>query len=146
MFSKILVPLDGSSYATHALETAIELARKHGSQIYLLHVIRPWGLPREILDMIQAGEVQESRLEIMQNSAEIILEDAQTRMHEAGLQPAAAEYLTGDPATTIARYAEEKQIALIVIGHRGLTPRGDLLGSVARNLLNTTDISCLVVS
>jgi nucleotide-binding universal stress UspA family protein len=37
-------------------------------------------------------------------------------------------------------------VALIVLGHRGLGPHGGLLGSVARKLVNMTDISCLVVT
>lgn len=146
MFEKILLTLDGSSYSSHALEAVIELAPIHGSEIHLLHVIRNWALPKEIIEMIEAGEVQESRMEIMQDSAEIILEDAKDKLAKANLQAASALFVVGDPASKIVEYADEQAVSLIVLGHRGLGPRGGLLGSVARNVLNMTDIACLIVS
>ncbi len=97
--------------------------------------------------MIQAGEVTESRLEIMQDSAEIILSSAQKRCEDAGLSVATAEYVSGDPAKQIAAYAVAHEADLIVIGHSGLESEvhPNLLGGVARKLLNITEVSCLVV-
>ena len=36
---KILVPTDFSKEAENALKVAAQLARKHGSEIYLLHML-----------------------------------------------------------------------------------------------------------
>ena len=96
--------------------------------------------------MIRAGEVTQSRSEILEDSAEIILENALEKLQAAGVPDAERAYLVGDEASTIAKYAHENEIDLIVLGHRGLNPGGELLGSVARKLLNTTDITCLVVT
>jgi nucleotide-binding universal stress UspA family protein len=120
MFTTILVPVDGSKNADRALDAAIQLARLGDGSILLLHVIRRWALPKEIIAMIQAGEVTESRLEIMQDSAEIILSSARKRCEDAGLSVAAAEYVSGDPAKQIAAYASAHEADLIVIGHSGL--------------------------
>ena len=146
MFEKILVPVDGSRYARRATEVAAELARCHGSSVFLIHVIRDLSLPKEILAMIQAGEVTESRLEILQDSASIILDNAHETFAAAGLTVVEGEYVMGDPATRILEYGQQKGADLIVLGHRGLGPGGGLLGSVARKLLNMTTISCLIAT
>jgi nucleotide-binding universal stress UspA family protein len=109
-------------------------------------VIRNLSLPKEILAMIKAGEVTESRTEILQTSAEIILENAQEKFTEAGLVQVQGEYIIGDPASKILEYGEQKDVDLIVIGHRGLGPGGGLLGGVARKLVNMTSISVLIAT
>jgi nucleotide-binding universal stress UspA family protein len=52
----------------------------------------------------------------------------------------------GDPASKILEYAAEQGVDLIVIGHRGLGPTSGLLGSVARKLVNMTDVSVLIAT
>jgi nucleotide-binding universal stress UspA family protein len=146
MFEKILVPVDGSAHAKCAVEMAVELAKCHGSYVFLLHVIRDLSLPPEIMAMIRTGEVTESRMEILQNSAEIILESARARFEEAGLADVKSEYILGDPASKILAYAKENGVDLIVIGHRGLGPTEGLLGGVARKLVNRTPISVLIAT
>ncbi|HEY86164.1 MAG TPA: universal stress protein [Chloroflexi bacterium] len=145
MFKKILVPVDGSRYANRAVKMAAKLARQSQTSILLLHAIRNLSLPGEILDMISAGEVTESRLEILQDSAEIILENAGETLTQAGLTDVKTEYLIGDPAATIAEYAKQNNVDLIVLGHRGLGSQKQLLGGVARKVLNLTTIPCLIV-
>jgi nucleotide-binding universal stress UspA family protein len=146
MFNKILVPIDGSKYSSRAIAAAADMAKQQEASIFLLHVIRNMSLPKEIMAMIRAGEVNQSRMEILEDSAEIILDNAQEKLKEAGISGAERAYLIGDEATMIADYAEQNGIDLIVLGHRGLNPGGELLGSVARKILNTTDITCLVVT
>ena len=146
MFNRILVPIDGSRYSSRAIAAAANMANRFDASVYLLHVIRNMSLPEEIMAMIRAGEVTQSRSEILENSAEIILENALEKLQEAGVGDAKQAYLVGDEASTIAEYAHQHEIDLIVLGHRGLNPGGELLGSVARKLLNTTDITCLVVT
>ena len=146
MFDRILVPVDGSRHSRCAVQMAIELAKCHKSSVYLLHVIRDLSLPAEILAMVEAGEVTQSRLEILQDSAEIILENAVAQFAEAGLTCVQGEYLLGDPASQILAYAQEKDVSLIVIGHRGLGPTDGLLGGVARKLVNRTTTSVLIAT
>ena len=42
MFSKILVPIDGSEMAWHALAHARTLGEKFGSEITVMHVVQPY--------------------------------------------------------------------------------------------------------
>ena len=146
MFQTILVAVDGSRHSKRAVDVAVDLARQYGASVHLLHVIRNLALPREILDMIAAGEVTESRMEILQDSAEIILDNAREKFVEAGLSDVESHYVIGDPAFEIADYAKRNNADLIVLGHRGLGAQGEMLGSMARKLLNITPVSCLVVA
>ena len=145
MFERILVGVDGSEYASRAVDVAADLAGRYQAEVFLVHAIRDLSLPKEILDMIAAGEVTESRLEILEDSAEIILDNAEQQLEEAGLTDVQRAIIFGDPAAQIAAYAEEQAADLIVVGYRGLASDSDLLGSVARKLLHVTGVSCLVV-
>ncbi len=50
---KILVPTDFSEQAENALKVAVQLAKKHGSEIYLLHMLE---IPlQEIRDLATGG-------------------------------------------------------------------------------------------
>ena len=96
--------------------------------------------------MIARGEVTESRMEILQDSAEIILQNAYERFQAAGFTQVKSDFVVGDPASRILEYAENNGVDLIVIGHRGLGTEAGFLGSVVRKLVNMTKISCLVVA
>lgn len=146
MFKKLLVPVDGSRCSNRAVDAAIELAKCHGASVFLLHAIRDLSLPKEILQMIAAGEVTASRMQILQDSAEIILENARKKFAEAGLTEVQGEFVMGDPASKILEYGKQNDVDLIVLGHRGLGPNEVLLGGVARKLVNMTDISVLIVT
>jgi nucleotide-binding universal stress UspA family protein len=146
MFKTILVAADGSANSRRAVGVAADLAECHRAAVILLHVIPDEPLPKEILKMIAKGEVTESRIEILRDSAEIILQDARERFEKAGLSEVKSDFVMGDPAFKILEYAENSGADLIVIGHRGLGTEASFLGSVARKLINMTKISCLVVA
>lgn len=145
MFSKLLVPVDGSSCSVHSVETAAELARCHGSSVHLLHVIRDLPLPKEILDMMDSGEVTASRMQILSDSADIILSQARKTLEAGGSVQVSSECVMGDPANKILEVAAAQGADLIVLGQRGLGPHDNSLGGVARRILNLSKISCLVV-
>jgi nucleotide-binding universal stress UspA family protein len=146
MFERLLVPVDGSPHANRAVDVAVELAKCHSSSVVLLHVIRDLSLPREILAMISAGEITAGRLQILQDSAEIILNNAMEKFGQAGLSDVKKEILMGDPASKILEYAQQNGVNLVVLGYRGLQPHSGLMGGVARKLVNMTSISCLIVA
>ena len=142
---KILVPVDGSAHARRAVDMAATLAQGQAADILLLHVIRDLALPREILEMIASGEVTESRQELLEDSAQIILENASEQLQTRGLAPLSAEFRYGSPAATIVNYAREKGVDLIVLGAQGLHPTEYHLGATARKVIDHSPISCLLV-
>ncbi len=146
MFKKILVPVDGSRYSTNALKKAAALAQCFDSSVMVLHVIRDLSLPREILEMMTRGEVTASREELLQDSAEMMIENAQRTLAEAGLSDVQGEYLRGSPASQIVKYAEQNNVDLIILGHHGISDdEHEILGGVARKLTNISKISTLIV-
>jgi nucleotide-binding universal stress UspA family protein len=145
MFQRILVPVDGSRYSRRAVEAAIEMAKCYQASVFLIHVIRDWSVPKEIMAMIKSGEITESRREILEDSAEIILGNAREKFEQAGLSDIKTEYVVGDPASTIVEYAKQHSVDLILIGHRGVSTHGNMIGSVARNLTNIAPVSCMLV-
>ena len=145
MFRTILVPVDGSANARRAATAAAELAKCHGAEIVLLHVIPDEPLPEELARMIANGEITASHTALLKDSAEIILHDAQEILHGAGITEKKREYVFGDPASKIMEYARASEADLVVIGHRGLGAEINMLGSVTRKLVNMTKVSCLVV-
>jgi nucleotide-binding universal stress UspA family protein len=146
MFRKLLVPLDGSSNADRAAQAAAELVKDHKSSVVLLHAIRDLSLPKEIQEMISTGEVTASRMQILQDSANIVLTNAKKRFEEAGFANVETVCLLGAPESVIADYAEKNGVDLVVLGHRGLGRHRGRLGGVARKLVGKSEFSCLVVS
>lgn len=145
MFRRILIPVDGSRHARRAVQVAADLAGHYQSTVFVLHVIRDLSLPEEILEMIRAGEVTKSRMEILQDSADIILDNAKTQLNQAGILDVQIACELGDPAAVIAEYTTGHDIDLIVLGHHGLGPHDGLLGGVTRKLLNLAQAACMIV-
>jgi nucleotide-binding universal stress UspA family protein len=145
MYQKFLVPVDGSEHSARAVDAAIELAKCLGASVDVVHVIRDLSLPKEIRAMIASGEITAPRMQILQDSADIILDRARSRFQAAGIDSKVTT-LMGDPADKILEYATQNGIDLIVLGQRGLAPHENLLGGVARKLVNMTRIACLIVT
>jgi nucleotide-binding universal stress UspA family protein len=145
MFKIILVAVDGSTNSKRAVDMAIELAKCHNARLLLLHVIAEQRLPDEIVEMIRAGEITDYKSEILTTSAELLLQNARRHIENSGYSDVQGEYVSGDPARKILEYAEAHGADLIVIGHRGIDSQADMLGSVARKLVNLTRFTVLIV-
>lgn len=135
MFKKVLVAIDGSDYSRHALPTAIEVARKFGSDLLVLHVSEH--------DKGRAAAFStESPAE-----ATRLVGDAVKKAKDAGLS-AKGELLdraAGHVAPAIAATAAANSIDLIVMGSRGLSDaQGFLLGSVTHRVMQLVDIPVLI--
>lgn len=119
---KIIFPTDFSHTGDAALRLATSLAREHQATLLIVHVEEPpaaygggemyYGMPDPVTEDLQ------------KMLSEISPTDAQVP-HEHRL-------ITGDPATAIARLAEEENAEMIVMGTHGRTGLLRLLmGSVA---------------
>jgi nucleotide-binding universal stress UspA family protein len=122
----ILVPVDFSDPAAAALDAALELAKRFGARVRLLHVypidttIYPYG-------MIISEEVERKLREAAQQK----LEEWCERATAAGVD-AEATVAPGAPAEAILRMARDLPADLVVMGTRGLSGlKHVMLGSVA---------------
>jgi nucleotide-binding universal stress UspA family protein len=135
MFKHILVALDGSPYSRRALPTAIEVAKKFDSQIFILHVSEH-----------DRGRAASYSMETPAEATEMVA-DAVEAAKKAGVS--AAGEIRDAGVTHAAKYivevAKEKGIDLIVMGSRGLSDvQGIFLGSVTHKVLQTAEVPVLI--
>jgi nucleotide-binding universal stress UspA family protein len=141
--TRILVPTDFSTTADAALEYAVTLAERFGASLQMLHVLNdPF-----VVDGIGA-EAYIPETPALRNA---MLKDARERLrHRAAPRepevPIETEVLFGHGARTIAEYAAERGVDLIVMGTHGRTGFAHLLlGSVAERLVRTAPCPVLTV-
>lgn len=156
LYSKIMVPYDGSEHARHALEYAKGLAATSDAKITIVHVV-PSGVmgvdqigTEGSLDGVPFGMLNYEQYEGVVRAA---LDQAKEKVTEnlAGLVEDIADIVTIDvvagtaPAEALARYADKNGCDLIVMGRRGLGAIRGMLGSVSFGLLRSTDVPVLTV-
>jgi nucleotide-binding universal stress UspA family protein len=142
VFEQIMVPLDGSARAEHALPVAERLAAALGAILHLVRVVEPptwvYPLPLHVLaydDLIRAETQQ----------AMAYLEARRTRLAVAGVR-AYAVHLIGSPAAALLDYERTKGIGLVVTGSHGRSRLSHLgLDTVADSLLRHGGAPILLV-
>jgi nucleotide-binding universal stress UspA family protein len=140
-WKKICCPVDFSESSRHALDEAIDLARRLGAELIVAHVQVPLApaatdvlvSSREILKAEGAEEARE-------------LDSWRTYAQERLNAPVHASVLAGDAAGEIAKLAADEGVDLIVIGTHGRTGfRRLVLGSVAERVVRLAPCPVLVV-
>ena len=135
MFKHILVAVDGSTYSQQALPTAIEVSRKFGSDVFVLHVSEH-----------DRGRAAAYSLETPADATRLV-GDAVKAIREAGMTAngEVRDMAAGHVAKAIVETAAAKNIDLIVMGSRGLSDvQGLLLGSVTHKVIQMANIPVLV--
>jgi nucleotide-binding universal stress UspA family protein len=139
---KILIPVDGSASAVHAVEHVIASRDwlKETPQVFLLNV--QWN--------IAAGNVklfinQDTINDYYREQGLAALAAAREKLDAAGM--AYTYHVSiGRPAEAIVQYAQEQQVEQIVIGARGQGSVSTLLlGSVVDKVLRLSILPVLVV-
>jgi nucleotide-binding universal stress UspA family protein len=145
-YDRILVLLDGSPRAESALPLASSVARVHGSELLLLHVVSrperscPCPLDEEEQDLDQRLVDRNAR------AAEIYLEGVQKRVAGDGVQVRTLVAVDGDVRGEILRRIAEDHVDLVVFSGHGRGGRAELpFGSVASFLLEHATAPLLVV-
>jgi nucleotide-binding universal stress UspA family protein len=139
---RILVATDFSETAALALERAIDLAKGHGSEIALVHVMQPELPPLAAPEMVAVPPNYE---EILREACEEGLEHAAARVREAGL--VVTQHLQlGRAAQSITECGDRVDADLILVGTRGNTGfKHLLLGSIAEEVVRTARRPVLTV-
>lgn len=139
MFSRILVPLDGSVRAEVAIEHGVALAKQFEGSLTLLRAIElvPESLTAsDVIDKIREEQIRSARSYL----------DQVSRRAAQGSAHVDTVVLPGDPARTILNFAREKDVDVIVInshGSGGLT--GYVFGSVAEKVVRGATCPVLVL-
>lgn len=151
MFTRILVPYDGSKYSKNALLRAIEVAHNVDSEIFLFSVINTGyisppgmlhGLVRTNSEKIAAKRWHE-RLKI---ETEKVLASAVKKCISHGVT-ASFSISEGSVSKEILDFAKKKKITLIVMGSQGLSglDKVKTLGSTSRRVCEASTCPVLIV-
>lgn len=137
MYRRILVGYDGSEAASKAFDSALELAKNHNAELYVLTISRP----PEIGDDVESEAVIENSREHHRK----LLAPLQRRAEQAGVK-GHFQVAVGHPAEQIIMAADKHQVDLIVVGDRGRSKFARLLlGSVSKTVVQYADRPVLVV-
>jgi nucleotide-binding universal stress UspA family protein len=112
MFEKLLVAYDGSEDSRQALEIALELSRKFGSEVHLLTIIEQ--LPHYAATI---GEVREALAEITKE-----VEKEQTLVSQTARQQGVdikCLILPGHEVEAIIAYAQKGNFDALLLGRKG---------------------------
>lgn len=150
IFSKILVPYDGSKYSKRALSKAIEIAKKDESKIDIISImsldyIQP---PGGLLGMVSPSSVSAIKkiTESVKKETSKMLAAQVSKCRSKGIK---ADYkvFSGNTAEQILKYAKQKKSSLIVIGSQGLhgIQKLKVLGSTSRKVSELANCPVLIV-
>ncbi|MFT4885460.1 MAG: nucleotide-binding universal stress UspA family protein [Natronomonas sp.] len=137
MYDDILVPTDGSTCATAAVEEAIDHAETHDARLHFLYVVDETRIP---------AEDRPGLYDSLETEGEAAISDARAKAKAAGITSIRGEIGAGAPHRVIVDYAEENDVDLVVMGTHGRSGlERALLGSVTERVLRTADQPVLTV-
>jgi nucleotide-binding universal stress UspA family protein len=107
----ILFPSDFSEESSHALQYAVDMAKRYGARLYFIHVVHTiydtsWYIPTSI------DEIYNDLEKSAQKELERYVEDLRGLNTER-------KVLTGIPYEVIVKFAKDNKIDLIIIGSHG---------------------------
>jgi nucleotide-binding universal stress UspA family protein len=144
MYSRILVPVDGSEPSNQGLDEAIDLARHLRAQLRLVHVVEPYVMVTPEAMPITVHQIAQIR----RDAGVALLQESENKARNAGVE--AEVELIETPGGSVGEYivnkAKEIDADLIVCGthgRRGL--RRMLMGSDAEYILRRAPAPVLLV-
>lgn len=140
-YKHVLVALDLSAESTYVGEHAVDLARRFGAKVSLIHVVEQVGLsgvnelaPPVLPESPDEDAVRHARASLDRLAEHLNLADAQKWVM--------ASSKTRDE---IVRIAQEQHVDLIVVGSHGRHGLALLFGSTANAILHNTPCDVLAV-
>lgn len=139
---KILFPTDFSEGASNALPYAVEIAKKYGARLYMLHIIYDiatasgWYVPHASFDEMYKELEAGAKKELERFGLE----------QRRDLKDIEYTIMRGIPYEEILKFAKEKGIDLIVIGTHGRKGIDRMLfGSTAERVVRNAECPVLTV-
>ncbi|HSB07038.1 MAG TPA: universal stress protein [Thermodesulfobacteriota bacterium] len=144
-FNNILYCTDFSEVAKAALPYAIDLTKKYGATLHIVHVYLD---PGHIAEFEISSEIKMDWIRVahsMGNEAEKKLKEFCSEVGQ-DLTSCHSKMLRGKPYFEILRYAKENSIELIVMASHGLSGwEHALFGSTAERVLRESPCPVLVI-
>lgn len=146
MFEKIVVAVDGSNHSMRALDVAVDLAKKYGSRLLVVSVFRHHSVMENTHSLIRTREGMPDPDSAMREFAQEIIDSAVDHVKAQGFEAVEGHVRRGQPARTIAEFANEARADAIVMGSRGLGDvTGLLLGSVSHKVGSLSSCTTITV-
>lgn len=140
MFTNILVPIDGSDNSYRALDAALLLSEKLGSNITVIHVMEEVPITH-----IGSEKMLNELLEAYKKENQDILLKCTEIANQKGLTIKTL-LLQGNPASTILDYNKKEKFDLVIMGSRGLGKFKELiLGSVSSKIVHHSTCAVLLI-
>lgn len=140
MFTKILVPTDGSEYSRSALLVAIEIGKKFNAEIILLNVL----MTPEVLGYTLTKDSAVVQQQINPNGEATLT--ATTKDVDLEGVKLTCRLKPGYPASVILEEIASEDIDLVVMGYRGYTAlAGTFMGSVSQKVLAKTSKPIMLI-
>ena len=136
MFSKILVPVDDSSISYKALDAALFLANKAGSEITVVHVLE--SVPTTYIEWKNTLEIDTAKGQVILDRCSEFAKQRNISINTALLQ--------GSPSSTILIFAVKENFDAIAIGSHGISGfKEHLLGSVSNKIVHLSSLPVLLI-
>lgn len=139
----ILSPIDFSSHSHEALQTAVDLAKRFGSQLLLVHAVPAIAKLPSATSIFHEAEFEQE----LHKDAEQRLKNLAEKLEKNGLQAVQTEVgIANDVGMEILRMADHHSADLIVIATHGMTGWHRLaFGSVAEKVVRLASCPVLVL-
>ena len=139
MFANILVPVDGSDNSYRALDSALLLSEKLGSNITVVHVMEQVPITH-----IESEKLLSELLEAYKKENQDILSKCSEIATQKGLT--IKTLLQGNPASVILDYSKKEKFELVILGSRGMGKFKELiLGSVSSKIVHHSPCAVLLI-
>jgi nucleotide-binding universal stress UspA family protein len=146
-FKKIMIATDGSACSRLAADKGIEFARLSGGTVYAVHVLTNAYLSAMDGESYSSMGMNpwESLKEEFQKKGQEAIDYIKDRGEMKGVNVESV-LLEGNPSEELIRYAEEKNMDIVIMGTLGKTGVDRLLlGSVTGNLVRHSKVPVMVV-
>ena len=140
MFTKILVPVDGSNNSYKALEAALVLSEKLGSNISVVNVMEQVPITH-----IESEKLLSELLEAYKKENQEILSKCSDIAHQKGITIKTV-LLQGNPAPVILDYSKKENFDFVIMGSRGMGKFKELiLGSVSSKIVHHSPCAIMII-
>jgi nucleotide-binding universal stress UspA family protein len=140
MFTKILVPADGSDNSYRALEAALVFSEKLGSSISVVNVMEQVPITH-----IESEKLLNELLEAYKKENQEILSKCSDIAHQKGIIIKTV-LLQGNPAPVILDYIKKENLDLVIMGSRGMGKFKELiLGSVSSKIMHHSPCAVMII-
>ena len=140
MFTKILVPVDGSDNSYRALEDALVLSEKLGSNISVVNVMEQVPITH-----IESEKLLSELLEAYKKENQEILSKCSDIARQKGIAIKTV-LLQGNPAPVILDYSKKENFDLVIMGSRGMGKFKELIiGSVSSKIVHHSPCAIMII-